>query len=305
MQYLLNNDGRSVKTVMDNTRKTYIRKYVDIIELDHNLWVINELGKTHIFLINGARRALLIDTGLGIADLPEIVRRLCGRKPVIVVNTHSHGDHNSGNWMFDTVFVDRFDEPYALRVMGTRERELSRHAYFSDAIKAGFNFEGWRPRPAERIRSIREGCSIDIGNYCLDVIEIPSHTAGSIALYEKTKGWLFPGDVLLEWETWGHLTSGVLAPSVSLMEYLRSLQKLKELTGGAACLYPSHGRKGEHAVGCTEYMLPVSVMDIYIKGLFDVIENKAEISPYPCAWEDGYVSYFPIGGVVFQKNRIH
>ena len=229
MQYLLNNDGRSVKTVMDNTRKTYIRKYVDIIELDHNLWVINELGKTHIFLINGARRALLIDTGLGIADLPEIVRRLCGRKPVIVVNTHSHGDHNSGNWMFDTVFVDRFDEPYALRVMGTRERELSRHAYFSDAIKAGFNFEGWRPRPAERIRSIREGCSIDIGNYCLDVIEIPSHTAGSIALYEKTKGWLFPGDVLLEWETWGHLTSGVLAPSVSLMEYLRSLQKLKEL----------------------------------------------------------------------------
>ena len=80
MQYLLNNDGRSVKTVMDNTRKTYIRKYVDIIELDHNLWVINELGKTHIFLINGARRALLIDTGLGIADLPEIVRRLCGRK---------------------------------------------------------------------------------------------------------------------------------------------------------------------------------------------------------------------------------
>lgn len=286
---------------MDTNRETY----TTVTQLDKDLWVINELGKTHMFLINGADKALLVDTGLGISDLPSIIRRLCGDKPVTVVNTHSHGDHNSGNYMFDTVYVDRFDEVYAHRAMGEQERKFSRESYFLDAIERGFRFEDWDPKPAGKIVSFGDGFTFDLGNYRLEVIEIPSHTAGSIALYEPEKGWLITGDVLLEWETWGHLTESILAPSVSLKEYRSSLLKLKQRAGHVSSLLVSHGKPDNHVMGCTEYTLPVSAIDIYIKGITDVIDGCVEVRPYSSMWEDGYVAHFPIGGVVFQKDRIY
>lgn len=67
-----------------------------IIPLEKDLWAINEIDKTVMYVINGTERALLLDTGLGLTDLKEEVLKLCGEKSLIVVNTHAHVDHNSG-----------------------------------------------------------------------------------------------------------------------------------------------------------------------------------------------------------------
>ena len=44
------------------------------------------------FLVIGAQRAVLFDSGLGVAGIRDIVRRLT-TLPVTVVNSHTHFDH--------------------------------------------------------------------------------------------------------------------------------------------------------------------------------------------------------------------
>ena len=61
-----------------------------IIPLEKDLWAINEIDKTVMYVINGTERALLLDTGLGLTDLKEEILKLCGEKPLFVVNTHAH-----------------------------------------------------------------------------------------------------------------------------------------------------------------------------------------------------------------------
>ena len=51
-----------------------------IIPLEKDLWAINEIDKTVMYVINGTERALLLDTGLGLTDLKEEVLKLCGEK---------------------------------------------------------------------------------------------------------------------------------------------------------------------------------------------------------------------------------
>ena len=48
-----------------------------IIPLEKDLWAINEIDKTVMYVINGTERALLLDTGLGLTDLKEEVLKLC------------------------------------------------------------------------------------------------------------------------------------------------------------------------------------------------------------------------------------
>ena len=68
-----------------------------IIPMEKDLWAINEIDKT----------------GFGLTDLKETISQLCGHKPLIVVNTHAHVDHNSGNNQFEEVYVGRYDEPFS------------------------------------------------------------------------------------------------------------------------------------------------------------------------------------------------
>ena len=52
--------------------------------------------KTHCYLLEGEERCLLIDTGLGICNISEEVKKLTD-KPVTAVATHIHWDHIGGH----------------------------------------------------------------------------------------------------------------------------------------------------------------------------------------------------------------
>lgn len=101
-----------------------------IIPLEKDLWAINEIDKTVMYLINGTEKALLLDTGFGLTDLKETIRQLCGHKPLIVVNTHAHVDHNSGNNQFEEVYVGRYDEPFSHQEADEKLKENVRDHVF-------------------------------------------------------------------------------------------------------------------------------------------------------------------------------
>ena len=61
-------------------------------------------GDAFAHLIPGKDAAILYDTGFGIGDLKSMVESLTDL-PIIVVNSHNHGDHTLGNPQFSKVHI--------------------------------------------------------------------------------------------------------------------------------------------------------------------------------------------------------
>ena len=118
---------------------------LEITALRKDLWALDEIGKTVMYVINGSKKALLIDTGLGLSDLKETVRTLCGDKEILVVNTHGHSDHDSGNNQFRQVYMGRFDEPDGHSAFTQQDKEASAMAFFRNIFKAAGAWKGGIP----------------------------------------------------------------------------------------------------------------------------------------------------------------
>ena len=75
-----------------------ISEWFDTEKIDNETYVISEYRhweETHCYLLNGTKRSLLIDTGLGISNIYDEVKRLT-EKSVTAVVTHVHWDHIGG-----------------------------------------------------------------------------------------------------------------------------------------------------------------------------------------------------------------
>jgi hydroxyacylglutathione hydrolase len=130
-----------------------------------------------IYLLIGKNKALLIDTG-AVADakimpLAETVTSLLARAgskvPLMVVHTHGHLDHRSGD--------DQFRSLSDVEVVAT---DL-------ENVKSRFNLADWP-------NSIGQ---IDLGDRVIDVIPTPGHYVSHVAYYDRQTGLFFSGDFLL------------------------------------------------------------------------------------------------------------
>ena len=77
-------------------------------------WCISEYAhweETHCYLLTGAEKALLLDTGLGIGNIREQVDRLTAL-PVQVLTTHAHWDHIGGHREFEAIYVHEAEEEW-------------------------------------------------------------------------------------------------------------------------------------------------------------------------------------------------
>lgn len=152
-------------------------------EYNANLWIIRQSGCTNyekpfLYLIFGRDRALLQDTGAGETDIDELVPRLLtewamrnGRDsapPLLVVHSHSHGDHTSGDAKLAAL-------PNTTVIPAK-----------PDAIENALAMPGWPTRMGV----------IDLGERVIDAIPIPGHDAADLALYDRKTGLLLTGDTL-------------------------------------------------------------------------------------------------------------
>ena len=55
----------------------------------------HQAEETISYLIVGDKRALLLDTGMGISDLKKVIAQLT-KLPIILLNSHTHNDHVGG-----------------------------------------------------------------------------------------------------------------------------------------------------------------------------------------------------------------
>lgn len=196
------------------------------------------------WLFIGKSGAMLIDTAYGFEDLRQVVRDLTPL-PVTVVNSHGHVDHTGGNFFFDSpVYIHREDvEVYR------RHSQPEMHRLMEKPLSLFNLLFFWRtlvPRDPERNDErragfdswafLKEGDVFDLGGLTAEVIEIPGHTQGSVAVYFLEKELMVTSDGANP-AVWLFLPE-----SARLSVYRESLKKLKAyspryiLTGHSADL---------------------------------------------------------------------
>ena len=154
-------------------------------------------------LVLGREKALLIDTGYGMEDLPGVVRSLTDL-PLLIVNTHGHVDHACGNDLFEEpVYIHPADEKLCREHTGRLRRvlalELARQ--LQDGIEDGFDEARYLNRREGRLLPLQEEQVFDLGGEHLRVIGLPGHTRGSIGLFWEEEGILYAGDAFNK-EVW-------------------------------------------------------------------------------------------------------
>lgn len=192
-----------------------------ISEIAPNTYAINEYGIATEFLVIGEERALLIDTGCGLLDLPAIVRRFTD-KPYDVVLTHGHGDHVGGIGWFDKLYLHPADFPMVEQVDLEHLKGYNRSLGEGGAFQV-YEYDPDAIHPIEKtpeLIPIQEGYRFELGNRSLEVIETPGHTPGSICLIDDKARILFSGDAC-------NVNLGIFArPIPQVLEYLKKLQAL-------------------------------------------------------------------------------
>ncbi len=272
-------------------------KLSDIYQIDKDLWAIDEIGKDLMYLIDGGKRALLIDSGFGLLDLNAIAQELTPGRELIVVNSHAHPDHNSGNNQFAEVYCGRYDEPRAHDKATQRGIDMVKVNFFDGNPRMeGCDASAWQPGPAPRVIPLADGDVIDLGDTQLTVIETPGHTVGSISLHDSAHSRLFTGDMALTWPVWGQLDV-----SSALSVYQRSLERMASL--GAQNVHPAHGVP-DNPYGCPIWILPPRTLEVYARETLDIVEGRSIGKPYQSFGGNGLCVEFEIGGMVYNPDRI-
>lgn len=155
------------------------------------------------FLIVGKEKALLLDTGYGVADLKKAVRDITSL-PLYVVNSHGHFDHTMGNSRFEGPFyMNRADlevyhkhnSPESRRLALTTIQKWQRILFFLHWIPRSFDIDAYINQvPEDNFIFIKEGDTFQLGGISAQVVEIPGHTPGSIGLLVKEKRLFFCSD---------------------------------------------------------------------------------------------------------------
>ncbi len=177
----------------------------DVISVDERVWRIEDNG-VRALLIEGEDKALLVDTGFGRSgSLRAVVNRLTDR-PITVVNTHADPDHIGCNEEFGTVLM----HPAEFAVYHSR-------------------------KPGLPVAPIWEGDVLDLGGRSFEVVHIPGHTPGSVALLDKAGGILLGGDSV------SCAPIFMFGEGRSLLAHRESMRKLLGLKDAFDVIWAAHG----------------------------------------------------------------
>lgn len=199
------------------------RDWFHVRPVSRGVWLIAEPSHVTSWLVAGRDRAVLLDTGLGIAPIRPVAEAAAGL-PVTVVNTHHHFDHVGGNGEFDDVAVHELGvdlvatgttpgeraaylaHTRALLAAAEDYRDLDRrffHLLSDDSdprpLPREFDAQAWvrpGPAPGPRPAALRDGDVLDLGGRRLTVLHTPGHSPDSTCVLDDRDGLLFGGDTL-------------------------------------------------------------------------------------------------------------
>lgn len=182
-----------------------------------------------LFLVEGEKEAVLVDTGVGFAGLKETVDSLTSL-PLSVILTHMHPDHAGGAGAFEKVYVHPKDLPMA------EQMNLQGRMRFGSGAIHGTRLtpEDFIPAPVDKaFLPLSDGQVFDLGGISLEIIHVPGHTPGSCCvLFREERSVLF-GDACN--------ANTLILWGCSISQYKEGLQHLQTYRSRFDTVYYSHG----------------------------------------------------------------
>jgi glyoxylase-like metal-dependent hydrolase (beta-lactamase superfamily II) len=179
----------------------------NITEIADRIHAIDENGFVQCFLIEGDDCAVLLDSCAGGGeDFEETILSLTDR-PIRLVVSHSDQDHTGGQEYFG--------------VPAMHPAEYAR--YFT------------RGNEGREVEPLWEGQVIDLGGVELEVVLIPGHTPGSIALFDRANRRLFVGDTVSDAQIY------MFGDGRNLRAFIESLRKLEAMAALIDTVHSAHG----------------------------------------------------------------
>ena len=234
--------------------------WFQVAEIEPGLHLVAEPGHVFSWLIAGSERSILLDTGLGLADIAAAIAPVAAA-PTVVVNSHVHFDHVGGNQLFEHTEMHALGPEWI--EAGTRDEYLrSYHELAQDMAtswdrlraadrdgwflvgpdetmrpwpRRGIDELGWRIDPPPPTRLLADGDTLDLGDRALRVIHTPGHAPDHICLVDEAAGILFAQDQAY------YGPQLICEQGSDLRAYARSARRLAdELAGAIRVVYTAH-----------------------------------------------------------------
>lgn len=210
--------------------------WFDVQESTSGVFIIEEphhFERVKSYLIVGDERAMLLDTGMNVADIKPVVEALT-RREVFVVNSHAHWDHIGGNHRFREVWIHENEASEVVRNVGN---DFLRRVFQPEALTGplppGVTPERITIPAGPQPRTFQDGQVFDLGGRRLEALHCPGHSSGGVALIDRASGLLFSTDIAYMGELYVFRDSDV-------EPYARSLERLAALVPDLQAVYPSH-----------------------------------------------------------------
>jgi len=216
-------------------------------KIAENIWAIEQRG-VRAFLLVGPDSAVLVDTCFG-GDIRSVCESITD-KPITLITTHSDPDHIGCDQQFSVQYL--------------HSAEFAR-------------YENRSKEPAKAI-ALEEGAIFNVGQYQLEVILIPGHTPGSIALLDRKHRFLISGDTVQTHCIFMH------GDGREMPAFRDSIEKLEAMRqeGLFDTVYPSHG----------EAVVPADILRDHLALAEDVLSGAAvPAGPAPDRFPDTVKTY--------------
>lgn len=161
----------AIVVFMNRTMKTFMQ--TETVKIDDNLTLMLGGGGNSGVLVTDSA-IVVVDTKMKnkAEELSKLVQSLAGKKPVIVINTHYHVDHTSGNYLYkgSKIYIGNYDTAFLHKNI---KPECFPNEFVADSLKLNF------------------------GNEIIDLYNMgQAHTTNDIIVYLENRKLLFSGDLI-------------------------------------------------------------------------------------------------------------
>lgn len=231
---------------------------------------IMDSGGVRAFLIQGTKKAAVVDTCCGLGNLKETVDGMT-KLPVEVICTHGHVDHAGGSYGFDKVYLNRADWDLA-----GKSTTIERRFQFvnNGAVIPRCSLEQFIPQRVGGYLDLADGQLFDLGGLTLECVAVPGHTQGMMGVLLKECRAIILGDAC------NPLTFMQLEESTDLEAYRNSLSRLMKRDSEFDEVWLSHGE-----VKCSK-----TVIETVYETCRLILEKKDDAEPFLFMGRSAYVA---------------